>query len=430
MNYTLATGSSVHQTVSLIMAAKPLDIIVGQPTTDTINTMIEQMAQMIAPVKTTAWGGHHGSLALVLDDADYSSITKAKITSTKPVTQPDAINKGITATSTPLEILTFQEEIKKLQKEFDLQEAVTNISMQCIIDSVEEQYIKELNKEYFGYANNTIKSVLHHLQTNWCKVMTRERTEATEAFYQVWVPNMTHIITFGCQLIKQQKKCKAISVIISDETKTLHFVGQMYKSDYFTKEQMTKYDILPDANKVWDKTLAHPQSFSPYAKPMVMTGQQTADSRAQHTSVTTHPLTASSQPTPRVTSRATSTLRASRNHSRLLGNNTLRTQPRAHPYHWPLIPSRFSKPNSQNNASRYWKSWHRMPNSLQHSPRVAAATAKAAAATMVIGTKPHGRRKKLCPNCIKEVVHNPADCFTLEANKAKCLKGWGTKRKN
>ncbi len=163
------------------MAAKPLDIIEGQLTMDTMNKMVEQMAQMVAPVKTTAWGGHHGSLALVLNNADYSSITKAKFTSTKPVTQPDAINKGITATSTPLEILTFQEEMKKLQKEFDLQEGVTNIGVQRIIDSVEEQYIEELNEEYFGYANNTIKSILHHLQTNWCKVMTRERTEATEA---------------------------------------------------------------------------------------------------------------------------------------------------------------------------------------------------------------------------------------------------------
>ena len=89
---------------------------------------------MVAPVKTTAWGGHHGSHALVLDEADYSSITKAKISSTKPVNQPDTINKGITATSTPLEILTFQEETKKLQKEFGLQEAVTNIGLQCIID--------------------------------------------------------------------------------------------------------------------------------------------------------------------------------------------------------------------------------------------------------------------------------------------------------
>jgi hypothetical protein len=239
------------------MATKPLDIIIGQLTTEIMNKMVEQMAQMVAPIKTTTWGGCHGSLALVLNNADYASITKACITSTTPVTQVDAINKGIMATSTPLKILTFQEETKKLQKEFDLQEAVTNIGVLCIIDSIEEQYIKELNKEYFGYADNTIKSVLHHLQTNWCKVMTREHTDTTEAFYQAWVPNMTHIITFGWQLTKQQKKCKAINVIISDEAKTLHFVRLMYKSNYFTEEQMTKYEILSDTNKVWDKTLAH-----------------------------------------------------------------------------------------------------------------------------------------------------------------------------
>ncbi len=40
------------------------------------------------------------------------------------------------------------------------------------------------------------------------------------------------------------------------------------------------------------------------------------------------------------------------------------------------------------------------------------------------------KEKKLCPNCNEEVVHNPTDCLTLEANKAKCPKGWGTKRKN
>ena len=68
MNYTSATGSSVHQTVSLIMVAKSLDVIIGQLTMETMNKMVEQMAQIVAPVKTTAWEGHHGSLALVLDD--------------------------------------------------------------------------------------------------------------------------------------------------------------------------------------------------------------------------------------------------------------------------------------------------------------------------------------------------------------------------
>ncbi len=80
MNYSLATGLSVHQTVALIMSAKPLDVIVGQLTTEFMDRMTEQMAQMVAPVKTTTWGGLHGSLALVLNDADYAAVTRNIIT--------------------------------------------------------------------------------------------------------------------------------------------------------------------------------------------------------------------------------------------------------------------------------------------------------------------------------------------------------------
>ncbi len=54
MNYSSATGSSVHQMIALIILAKPLDVIVGQPTTKSMDRMTEQIAQMVAPVKTTA----------------------------------------------------------------------------------------------------------------------------------------------------------------------------------------------------------------------------------------------------------------------------------------------------------------------------------------------------------------------------------------
>jgi hypothetical protein len=85
--------------------------------------------------------------------------------------------------------------------------------------------------------------------------MRKECTDATKAFNQAWAPSTTHIITFGCQLDKQQKKCKNINVIILDEAKTLPFVGKMYKSDYYTEEQMTKYEIQADINKTWLHTM-------------------------------------------------------------------------------------------------------------------------------------------------------------------------------
>ncbi len=190
------------------MLAKLLEVIVDQPTTKSMDRMTEHMAQMVAPVKTTPWGGLHESLALVLDDADHATVTKNIITSSAPFVEPTTINPKINKQSNPYEILTLQEEMKTLQKEFKLQEAVATIRVQHIIDSVEEWYIKELNKEYFGYPNQTIKMLLVHLHTNWCKVMTKERTDATEAIYQSWVLLTTHIITLAVSSTSSKRSAR------------------------------------------------------------------------------------------------------------------------------------------------------------------------------------------------------------------------------
>jgi hypothetical protein len=110
MNYSLASGSSIHQTVSLLMSTKPLDVIVGQPTTKTMSRMTEQMAQMVAPVKTTIWGGLHGLLALILDDAEYALIAKNVIKTAGALIKPVSINPKIDDTSSPYEILTLQDD--------------------------------------------------------------------------------------------------------------------------------------------------------------------------------------------------------------------------------------------------------------------------------------------------------------------------------
>jgi hypothetical protein len=116
--------------------------------------------------------------------------------------------------------------MKTLQKVFELQEAVTTIGVQRIIDSVKEQYVEELNKDYFGYANQNIKMLLTNLHTKWCKVMMKERTNASEAFYQAWVPLTTHIITFCCQLDKQQKSARPSTSLSRTKPKPSTLLGK------------------------------------------------------------------------------------------------------------------------------------------------------------------------------------------------------------
>jgi hypothetical protein len=217
--------------------------------------------------------------------------------------------------------------MKTLLKEFKLlQEAVTTIAVQHIIIRVEEQYVEELNEDYIGYANQTIRTLLTHLCTNWCKVVTKERTNATEAFYQAWVPSTTHIITFCHQLNKQQQKCKNINVIISEKAKTLHFVGQMYKSDYYTKEQMTKYKMQADVNKIWLHTLQFSPNF--FAQPKAYGDNHAANSSfnsALH--INDIPTNRSLVSTSSDFTTAISTLRASRSCLRQCGSMSPRNAP-------------------------------------------------------------------------------------------------------
>lgn len=48
---------------------------------------MEQMAKMCAAVRTTAFGGKHDSLASVLDDAEYQTVTTNAFSSTTPLTK-------------------------------------------------------------------------------------------------------------------------------------------------------------------------------------------------------------------------------------------------------------------------------------------------------------------------------------------------------
>ncbi len=325
-------------------------------------------------------------------------------------------------------LLRLQAETKDLKKAFELQEAVTNIGVQCIIDSIEEQYVEELNEDYFGYANQTIKSLLAHLHTNWCKVMTKKCTDATKAFYHAWVPSSTHVITFGCQLMKLQKKCCTINVIISNKAKMLHFFGQMYKSDYFTEEQMTKYEMQLDTNKAWDPTLDH---FSKLFTQHKAYGDNRAANSGFESAAAMYDL-----PSNRTikTTKSSSDFSSrdlyieSLEESLALAcnyvTNTLTTALTPTPVVNPMA-TLLLKMEAQRKQFKLL---------LKQNLILVAVFAKASVTTNPgSGTTPKPRRTsckrsrahlKECPNCKKMCTHQPDDCISLAANADKCPTNW------
>ena len=44
-----------------------------------------------------------------------------------------------------------------------MQEAVTDIGVERIVEFVKEHYVRELNEEYFGFSNSSIRTMLARL---------------------------------------------------------------------------------------------------------------------------------------------------------------------------------------------------------------------------------------------------------------------------
>jgi hypothetical protein len=251
------------------------------------------------------------------------------------------------------------------------------------------------------------------------------------------------------------EKCKAINVIISDESKTLHFVGQLYKRDFFTKEQMAKYEILADLDKVWEKALTHFTDL--YALHKAYGHDRAANSGFESAAHV------------RENSSGHSVITTESNITRDLYVESLEESlVAACEYVAKNMAARAAPPpaneqltllcNDLDAQCKQFKLVMEQNSKLlaAHSPRVAEA-AEVAAAVAVVAVKimavlqttagkgggggGHGggrgggggsgnstfREKKLCPNRNKWVVHFPAECFSLEANKNKCPTGWKAK---
>jgi hypothetical protein len=257
MSSPTANEATIYEAVRAIVSPMPLDKIVGQPTTSTVNHLRQQIAKIAAAVKTTSWGGRHGHLALVLNDAEYRTVTGNPDIIIDRLTTPPIVAAGLTNTTT----LTNRASITGLHnlscQEFWKQEAVDALIVDKIVrEAVDPTYVEELEDDYVGYSGQTIKTIVQHLRAEWCIVTTLEKKQAAQAFHVQW-DCTSHITKFARELDKQQKLCRDIGVPAAEATKIQHYVESMYASEMFDDKEMQAWEIKPSADKTWDATKAH-----------------------------------------------------------------------------------------------------------------------------------------------------------------------------
>ena len=102
-------------------------------------------------------------MALVLDEDGYITVTRKTGSTIDRLAKPEPVNKEIAEFSTPFETLTLQETPKVKKSDYEMQEAATDIGVEQIMECIAEEYVEELNKDYFRFANSSTSTILAHL---------------------------------------------------------------------------------------------------------------------------------------------------------------------------------------------------------------------------------------------------------------------------
>jgi hypothetical protein len=82
MSSPTANEAAVCEAVRAIIAPMSINKIHGQPLNSFVNVLKQQVAKLTAAVKTTSWGERHRHLVLVLNDAEYHTVTSFPTLST------------------------------------------------------------------------------------------------------------------------------------------------------------------------------------------------------------------------------------------------------------------------------------------------------------------------------------------------------------
>ena len=155
MSNPIGADISIREAVREKVNSLPLDKLVGHPTMKTWHHLRVQLCQMAAQVRTTNWGGRHGHLALVLNNAEYQTATNNGALITDRQAQPAQVHPLIDNNTTPLERAQLEASQRAQLQAWYLQEATDEAIVDRIIEEgIETHYIEELKNKYTTYTKH------------------------------------------------------------------------------------------------------------------------------------------------------------------------------------------------------------------------------------------------------------------------------------
>jgi hypothetical protein len=146
--------------------------ISNTPNILTMKEFMVKLCQMAAAVKSDNAGQKFGHMHLILKEKKYRIATKnttatvgllKKSLDVKPKFQLLKKDK-----LTKYKVLQLEAETRQKITVYLTQEEMSKELVRWMVASIETENIKELDNKYTGYNNETPKSILAHLATEYC----------------------------------------------------------------------------------------------------------------------------------------------------------------------------------------------------------------------------------------------------------------------
>ena len=179
-------SSSKLKTVEEVMATFPnsqITRIEGRPDYESLKQVIEEMCANAASVPCSLGDGTNGYIHLCVSPVELATITSAP--TIEPTNPTPVVSAGLTAAQ-----LSAANRAHDQQKAaFQEIAAVKNALRKCIVNTVEEKYIRHLRQRYTGYAKVVVYDIIRHLLDTYANITTPDLEKNTARMQTAWDPN-------------------------------------------------------------------------------------------------------------------------------------------------------------------------------------------------------------------------------------------------
>ena len=122
------------------MEERPIDHMIGFPTTKTVDHLQEQLAKCMAGLRNeeaTNWAKcKYGCLALALEDANFKLVTKGVLISNARLTVPKQVHAVVKDNTGQKELLRLGKLQDNTISAYIIQEAATKIGVSTMVASI------------------------------------------------------------------------------------------------------------------------------------------------------------------------------------------------------------------------------------------------------------------------------------------------------